>query len=92
MRSWMSATSSLESVVMIQRFPAAMSVNGPSDYFSSSRTGGFSLSIRSACSASAIQPAATSSNAFFIDGFLACAARSLASAALCRYLSARSDI
>jgi hypothetical protein len=32
------------------------------------------------------------SNALFMDGSLACAARFSASAALCRYLSARSDI
>jgi hypothetical protein len=48
--------------------------------------------MRSTCSGSATQPAATFSNALFMDGSFACVARSLASAALYRYLPARSDI
>jgi hypothetical protein len=66
--------------------------NVPAGYFLGRWKGNFSLSIRSTCSASASQPAATFSNALFMYGSFACAARSLASAALCRYLSARSDI
>jgi len=50
------------------------------------------LSIHSTCSASTSQQAATSSNALFMDRSFACAARFLASAALCRYMSARGDI
>src|SRR6266540_3287590 len=62
-----------------------MSVSGRSDYFSSSPSGGFSLSIHSACSASTIQPAATSWNARFIDVSLACAARSALRAHLAEF-------
>src|SRR6516164_293580 len=49
-------------------------------------------SIHSICSASSSQPRATSSNALFMDGLLVCAARFLASAALCRYSSDRDDM
>jgi len=49
-------------------------------------------SIHSVCSASSSQPRATSSNALFMDGLLVCAARFLASAALCRYSSDRDDM
>jgi hypothetical protein len=38
------------------------------------------------------QPRATSSNAFFMDGSSVCAARFLASAALCRYSSDCDDM
>jgi hypothetical protein len=77
---------------VVSQFDCSGCSSGPSDYFSSSRSENFSLSIRSTCSASATQPAATFSNALFMNGSLACAARSLASAALSRYLSARGDI
>jgi hypothetical protein len=59
--------------------------------FSSSCKGDLCRSIHSTCLASRSQPFATSSKARFKHGSLACAARSLASAALSRYLSARSD-
>jgi hypothetical protein len=49
-------------------------------------------SIHCICSASTSQPLATSSNAFFTDRFFVCAARFLASAAFCRYMSARDDM
>src|SRR6516164_2026722 len=49
-------------------------------------------SIHSICSASSSQPRATSSNALFMDGLLVCAARFLASPALCRYSSDRDDM
>ena len=49
-------------------------------------------SIHSVCSASSSQPRATSSNALFMDRLLVWAARFLASAALCRYVSARDDM
>src|SRR5262249_18002756 len=48
-------------------------------------------SNHSICSASNSQPRATSSNALFMDGELVCAARFLASAALCRYSSDRDE-
>src|SRR5262249_12339756 len=59
--------------------------------FSSSCKGDLCRSIHSTCSASGSQPFASSSKACFKHESLACAARSLASAALSRYLSARSD-
>jgi DNA-binding transcriptional regulator YiaG len=45
--------------------------------------------MHSICSASSSQPRATSSNALFMDGLFVCAARFLASAALCLYSSDR---
>jgi len=59
---------------------------------SSSRREDPSRSNHSICSASSSQPRATSSNALFMDGLLVCAARFLASAALCRYSSDRDDM
>jgi hypothetical protein len=50
------------------------------------------LPIHSSCSASPSQKAASYSNAIAMDGPFACAARCLASAALCRYISTRDDI
>jgi len=61
------------------------------DYFSSSLRGG-SRSTRSACSASAVQSASNCSNRPFMDSSFACAARFLASEALCRYSSDRDDM
>jgi hypothetical protein len=64
-----------------------------SDYlFSSSHGGNFWSSIRSACSASAIQSSANRSNRRFVDSSFVCAARFFASAALCRYSSDRDDM
>jgi hypothetical protein len=51
----------------------------------------FRLSIHSTCSASSSQPRATSSYAVLMDGLLVCLARCRASAAFCRYMSARND-
>src|SRR5262249_55053002 len=59
---------------------------------SSSRREGPCRSNHSICSASSSQPRATSSNALFMDELLVCAARFLASAALCRYSSDRDDM
>ena len=60
--------------------------------FSSSRRVDLCRSIHSICSASTRQPLATSSNALLADRSFACAARFVASAALCRYISARDDM
>ena len=59
---------------------------------SSSRREDPCRSNHSICSASSSQPRATSSNAPFMDGLIVCAARFLASAALCRYSSDRDDM
>jgi hypothetical protein len=54
--------------------------------------GDFCLSVHSICSARTRHPAATSSNALLMNGFFAFAALCLASAAFCRYMSARDDM
>jgi hypothetical protein len=79
-------------LVSIRGRPSGVSVSVPSDYFSSLRAGDLCRSIHSICSASTSQPPATSSNALFMDGLFAFAALCLASAAFCRYMSARNDI
>src|SRR5258708_9850531 len=50
------------------------------------------LSYGSVFSARTLQPAASSSNAFFTDWSFACAALCLASAALCRHMSAHDGL
>jgi hypothetical protein len=79
--------------VVISAFPSIRTARRPASWLaSSSRRRDLCHSIHSICSASTSQLAAISSNALFIGGFFARAADRLASAALCRYMSARNDM